>query len=153
MIRADKILLPAERLKMILDAEKISYEREFQFAKPMGRKFRADFRLIGTNILLEVEGGVYARQDAKRCPYCKATPVGRHVTGKGFENDLQKYNLAALLGYIVLRFSGTTIDNGNALDTIKSALRKQALKLTLEGGIKIDNAIAGNRTTANLRKH
>ena len=145
MIRADKIFPPAERLKMILDAEKISYEREFQFAKPMGRKFRADFRLIGTNILLEVEGGIYAREGAKRCPYCKATSVGRHVTGKGFENDLYKYNLAALLGYIVLRFSGSMIDQGKALDAIKSGL--------IKGGSKIDNANVSNRTTTTLRKH
>src|ERR1044072_3306007 len=40
----------------------IQVEREFVFAPP--RKWRADWRVIGTRILIEFEGGLYAKRAA-----------------------------------------------------------------------------------------
>ena len=72
-----------------LDAMKIPYTKEFQFHQE--RKWRADFRIDGYPILIEVEGGVWSQ--------------GRHTRGKGFEGDCEKYNQAAILGYHVLKGS------------------------------------------------
>ncbi|MCC7138133.1 MAG: hypothetical protein IT460_06850, partial [Planctomycetes bacterium] len=58
--------------------------REFAFAIDEGRGYRADFRLVGHPILLEVEGGAHA---IKR----------QHL------EDCQRSSLAAALGWRVLR--------------------------------------------------
>ena len=81
-------------------------EREYRFAKP--RRYPADFAYPEQHILIEVEGGIYSG--------------GRHVRGKGYEEDCRKYNLAVLKGLRVLRFTRTMIENGEAIETIKEAL-------------------------------
>lgn len=57
---------------------------------------------------MEVEGGAWAR--------------GRHVRPKGFIGDCEKYSVAALHGWIVLRFvpQGAWLDE--AVNQIKQAL-------------------------------
>lgn len=81
-------------------------EREYKFAP--GRKYPADFAYPDKKLLIEVEGGTYSG--------------GRHVRGKGYEQDCRKYNLAALLGYRVFRFTSSMIEDGTAIETIKEAL-------------------------------
>lgn len=53
------------------------------------RKWRFDWCWPTQKIALEIEGGVYTR--------------GRHTRGKGYENDVRKYNAATLLGWKVIR--------------------------------------------------
>jgi len=69
-----------------------------------GRAWRADFAWPEAKLIVECEGGIYS--------------AGRHVRGKGYEADLDKYNHAALLGYRVLRFSRRQIESGEAVDVI-----------------------------------
>lgn len=78
-------------------------EREFYFARP--RKFRADFAWPDRMLLLEVEGGTWIK--------------GRHTTGEGYEKDCEKYSLAALLGYRVMRFTTGQIKNGMAVSFLE----------------------------------
>lgn len=76
-------------------------EAEYRLAPP--RRWRFDFAWVPARILLEVEGGVYARKGAKRCPVCGQTPRGRHATASGFVRDVEKYNAAAGLGWLLFR--------------------------------------------------
>lgn len=55
------------------------------------RRWRFDYALPEHKIAIEVEGGVWTR--------------GRHITPKGFLNDMEKYNTAASMGWIVLRIT------------------------------------------------
>ncbi|MFX9721941.1 hypothetical protein ABTO99_18030, partial [Acinetobacter baumannii] len=71
-----------------LKACKISFEQEYKFHPE--RKWRADFLITGTKILIEVEGGIWSG--------------GRHTRGKGYIGDMEKYNSAAMMGFTVLRF-------------------------------------------------
>jgi hypothetical protein len=87
-------------------AELPAPEREYSFFP--GRKWRADFAWPTRRLLVEVEGGVYSG--------------GRHTTGPGFERDCEKYNAAALSGWVVLRFTGRLIESGEALTVIENAL-------------------------------
>jgi len=66
-------------------------EKEYAFAKSVGRRFRFDRAWPSERVAVELEGAVYSK--------------GRHVRGKGFERDCEKYNLAVLLGWRVLRFT------------------------------------------------
>lgn len=60
---------------------------ELCFALP--RKFRFDFAWPGQKVALECEGGIWSG--------------GAHGRGSGIIRDLEKYNLAAELGWRVLR--------------------------------------------------
>ena len=82
--------------------------REYKFAAPVGRKFRADFCWIDEKIIAEVEGGTWM-------------PKSRHTSGAGFEKDAIKYNLAALMGYRVFRFTRSMIESGQAVATLERA--------------------------------
>ncbi|RCU24321.1 DUF559 domain-containing protein [Acinetobacter baumannii] len=86
-----------------LDVMKIAYEQEFRFHPE--RKWRADFLITGTKILIEVEGGIWSG--------------GRHTRGKGYIGDMEKYNSAAMMGFTVLRFSTEQVKAGVAIKQIE----------------------------------
>lgn len=86
-----------------LQAYRIEFKQEFQFNKD--RKWRADFYLVGTNILIEVEGGIWSN--------------GRHTRGKGYIADMEKYNSATALGYSVYRYSTEQVKSGLAIEEIR----------------------------------
>lgn len=83
--------------------------REYEFLP--GRKFRADFAWPELGVLVEVEGGSFR---------------SRHREAAGFARDLEKYNGAALLGYLVLRFDSKMVKGGTAAQTIASCLQTRA---------------------------
>lgn len=74
------------------------------------RKWRFDFAIPDRMIAVEVEGGTM---------YGKS----RHGHGEGFENDCRKYNEAAFMGWRVLRFTTAMVVSGEAIDTIKAAIK------------------------------
>ena len=82
-------------------------QREFKFHPT--RKWRFDFCWPEHMLAAEVEGGIYSG--------------GRHVRGAGYAEDCVKYNEAALLGWRVLRFTGSMINSGEALDYIEMGLQ------------------------------
>ena len=86
-----------------LKTHKISFEQEYKFHPT--RKWRADFLITGTKILIEVEGGVWSG--------------GRHTRGKGYIGDMEKYNEAAIMGFTVLRFSTEQVKAGVAIKQIE----------------------------------
>jgi len=83
-------------------------EQEYRF-HPV-RKWRFDFAYPDKLIGIEVEGGTWVK--------------GRHTRGQGFENDCEKYNEAAMLGWKVLRYTGKTINSGEAINQIEKALEE-----------------------------
>ena len=72
------------------------------------RRWRFDLAWPERLFAVEVEGGVYTG--------------GRHVTGKGYENDLVKLNTATLMGWKVLRYTAKTSKSGEAAQEIMEAL-------------------------------
>lgn len=72
------------------------------------RKWRFDFAYPERQIAIEVEGGTWAN--------------GRHTRGKGYEQDCEKYNTAALRGWTVLRFTSGMITSLKAINMIEEAL-------------------------------
>ena len=67
----------------------IKFVRQFKpFEK---RKYKCDFYLPDYNTIIEIEGGQWIG--------------GRHTRGKGFQNDIEKYNKITLAGFRVLRLT------------------------------------------------
>ena len=81
---------------------------EYAFAKDIGRKWRFDWLFEG-EVALEIEGGVWNN--------------GAHVRGKHFLSDMEKYNEAAIMGYLVLRCTWDQVKSGSAFALVKRALR------------------------------
>ena len=98
----------AQFLKLLKEHGLPQPHREFKFAEGQGRKFRADFAWPAWQLLLEQEGAVWTQ--------------GRHTRGSGFLKDILKYNLAATLGYRLLRCTPQQLCTDEMLATIRSAL-------------------------------
>jgi hypothetical protein len=81
-------------------------EAEHRFAAP--RRWRFDFAWPAYRVALEVEGGVWTG--------------GRHTSGAGFVRDMEKYNAAGGLGWIVLRCMPKTLCTMATINTIKAAI-------------------------------
>jgi len=67
----------------------LAFVREYQFDKANKRKWRNDYYLPELNLAIEVEGGVWSN--------------GRHTRGRGYLNDMDKYNAVTMAGIRLLR--------------------------------------------------
>ena len=82
--------------------------RQYEFAKCIGRKFRADAAWLDERLVVEINGGIWRN--------------GRHNTGIGYENDMERNALAVGLGFRVMQFSPRHVRSGWALQMIRVAL-------------------------------
>lgn len=113
-----------EELNLHLRAEDIEFVREHRFgAEAAGgpgkglrqrladaglKDWRFDFAMPDQMLAVEVEGGGWSQ--------------GRHTRGKGFAEDLRKYDAAMRLGWVVYRCSPDMVSSGRAINTIKSLI-------------------------------
>lgn len=104
LVKKERVVSEGEAtLVQHLKTHKIDFEQEYKFHPK--RKWRADFLITGTKILIEVEGGIWSG--------------GRHTRGKGYIGDMEKYNSAAMMGFTVLRFSTEQVKAGVAIKQIE----------------------------------
>ena len=73
-----------------------------------GRRWRIDFAIIDLKIGIEIEGGVWSG--------------GAHTRGKGFIEDMEKYNAAVTLGWVILRFTPQDLNKITTLETVKKVV-------------------------------
>lgn len=128
-----------ERLALELKAYKLpAPEREYQFAKSIGRRWRADFAWPERMVIAEVEGFGAQKIPGVRCKKCGAPApancprcghprpaqmqFGRHQTAAGLTKDCEKYNAAAELGWTVYRFTSPMIRQGEAIEQLRRVL-------------------------------
>lgn len=81
-----------------------AWKREYRFHKI--RRWRFDFAWPEPDlrVSIECEGGIWSG--------------GRHVRGKGFENDVEKYNQALLQGWKVYRVVPSMVNDGSLTELI-----------------------------------
>jgi very-short-patch-repair endonuclease len=104
-VRTPKALSVGEETFMLhMKARGLTPVREYRFSNE--RNWRFDFAFLdapcvhGRRIAVEIEGGTHAR--------------GRHNRASGYEKDIEKYNAAALMGWIVLRYTTAMVKSGIA---------------------------------------
>ncbi len=85
--------------------------REHRFCP---RMFRFDFAWPERMLAVEIDGGIWIR--------------GRHGRGGGAESDMDKLNLAQVLGWKVLRFSPKHIVSGEAIRLLRQVLTAEPKK-------------------------
>jgi very-short-patch-repair endonuclease len=72
--------------------QRVQLMEEYRFDED--RRFKSDWAIPELKLLIEYEGGIFDR-----------TGIQGHTHPKGIQRDIEKYNLAQQLGFIVLRFS------------------------------------------------
>jgi len=92
-VKEDKSGLFA-RYWRIVYPDDIEGEAEYVFSE---RQWRFDWAMVDGKVAVEVEGGAWMN--------------GRHNRGKGFTRDLEKYNSAAALGWLVFHFTPQMLDD------------------------------------------
>lgn len=85
-------------------------ESEFEFARP-ARKWRFDYCWTREKVALEVEGAIWTR--------------GRHTRGTGFLKDMEKYNEAARMGYVVVRTTPDDLCTNATISLVSSLLAQR----------------------------
>lgn len=73
------------------------------------RKWRFDLAWPDRKVAVEIDGAVYAQ--------------GRHTRGAGYEKDAEKMNEAALMGWMVLRYSTGQVKHGLPILDLRRALK------------------------------
>jgi len=88
------------------ELSKLGFIKEYRFSDK--RRFRFDYAYENKKIAIEIEGGIWI--------------YGRHNNAKGYKRDMEKYNLAVLNGWRVLRFTYNDI-NGEYVDNTLNIIR------------------------------
>jgi very-short-patch-repair endonuclease len=73
-----------------------------------GRRFRFDLAWPECKLLVEVQGAIFVK--------------GGHSSGTGIMRDHEKHNLAVIEGWRIIYANSKTIDSGEALENIETAL-------------------------------
>lgn len=90
-------------------------QREYRFHA--NRQWRFDFCWKQHLVACEVEGGIWMQTETGRSK--------GHAHPKRFEQDCEKYNEAALYGWLVIRVTPAMVRDGRALDWLERALLKE----------------------------
>lgn len=72
------------------------------------RRWRFDFAWPSKRVALEIEGGVWTG--------------GRHVSGAGFTKDMEKYNYAAAMGWLIIRCQWRTLLHDETRALLQAAM-------------------------------
>ena len=97
------------------------FERQYPFAKSLGRRWLFDFAWPERKIAIEIEGLVVQKLAGQ------LVVRGRHASITGFKEDCIKYASAAVLGWRVLRFEQSQVKDGTAIEFAQRVLLPSGL--------------------------
>lgn len=79
------------------------------------RKWRFDYAIPALKIAVECDGGVWTG--------------GRHIRPQGYIKDMEKFNAAAELGWVVLKFTPQQLVTHQTIETLRSTIARQVQNL------------------------
>lgn len=91
-------------IEEVLNRRNIEYVTEHRFMGKGRRRFRFDYAILDKKIAIEFEGLESVGVNGKIIP-------SGHTTKVGYTSDCTKYNLAAINGWIVLRFTALNFED------------------------------------------
>jgi very-short-patch-repair endonuclease len=109
MARAKSQLEKIFEAQLLNEPEMIEFEKEVQFLD--NRMFRFDFANRQYKIAVELDGGTFSRGKSG------------HTSGKGIAQDMEKRNLATLLGWRVFYFDTPAVKEGRAIGFLDKAVK------------------------------
>lgn len=83
-------------------------EAEHRFARP--RLYKFDYAWPDESLAMEIEGGIYGK--GKPCPACGRKSAAGHTGISRLKSDMEKYNLAAFLGWRLVRCRPEQVESG-----------------------------------------
>jgi very-short-patch-repair endonuclease len=98
------------------------FERQFAFARHIGRRWRFDFAFPDYCLAVEIDGVNVRRIGGQ------LVVSGRHASIEGIRADHEKLNTAAMLGWVVLRFLQTDVKPKLAVETTMRVLAARGWK-------------------------
>lgn len=75
------------------------------------RRWRFDYAMVRLSIAVEVEGGIWIQ--------------GRHARPMGMQKDMEKYNMAASLGWCVLRTTPKGLMSQEFINLLSETIHKR----------------------------
>ena len=96
-------------------------EKEWRF-HPV-RKWRFDYSIPKYKIAIEIDGGVWT--------------YGRHNRSAGYLADMEKFNAAAALGWVVLKFTPQQQYTRKTLEIIRQTIKTIRYERNLEANQKL----------------
>jgi len=97
-------------------------ELEYHWARDEGRRFRFDFAWPNRLLAVEVDGGKFMIRRSRK-QRGRMVVVGAHNR----REDLERQNLAARLGWTVLRYTPDMVAKGEAIRELKAMLLRPVL--------------------------
>ena len=97
--------------KVLANMTGVAWEAEYKF-HPV-RKWRFDYACPQFKIAIDIEGAIFSG--------------GRHTRGKGYQNDMEKYNNAVLLGWSLLRFTPDQMRKTETYETIRNLIKTKMI--------------------------
>ena len=93
-------------------------QAEFRFHPT--RRWLADWAWPEHKLIVEIEGGIFGNQK-------NGQKNGWHQSISGMLDDMAKYNQMTMLGYWLLRFVPSGIENGKALYLVEEWFRSKGI--------------------------
>lgn len=90
---------------------------EYKFHPKRRWKFDALFDGL---VALEVEGGLFGV--GEKCPTCGQRRAVGHKGIERLKSDIEKYNEATIMGYVLIRCTPDKVDDGSVFAVIRRAL-------------------------------
>lgn len=105
------------QIELALQARCLVFGLVTQYQFEPARKWRFDFAWPTHRFAVEFEGLVVTKNSAGY------TQVGgRHASISGMKRDMEKYNAAAKLGWLVLRYEQSSVRDGTLFDDVEYML-------------------------------
>lgn len=82
------------------------------------RKWRFDYAIPEFKIAIEIDGGVWTQ--------------GRHTRPQGYLNDMEKFNVAAAMGWVVLKFTPDSQLTAATLNIIRETINNRINERRME---------------------